>query len=285
MAVVVALILCVATVGALIAPLRPRNWVRQTPFRRSVVRSTATDDVLTLLPTRTQVEGKRGKSNTTAPPPAAKARRDLKAFGRTNRVDGLMRWVQELTFFSANKTANASDADTPVRIAPSPALIVELAKELLYSGIPEQCVELYAAYCDLVVPAETQSNAETVTATNATVTVLADDPAAPPVAPNTQLVMCAARAFIALGDVTGALKLLQATSRAGLGFDGQSKSVLMSDLAECSPEGLHAALRLRTSMKVGTCSLAVSVSIRSPIFTPHLRPSSTTTPTPGPGET
>jgi hypothetical protein len=31
------------------------------------------------------------------------------------------------------------------------AMVIELAKELLYSGVPEQVIELYAAYYDLIL--------------------------------------------------------------------------------------------------------------------------------------
>ena len=30
-------------------------------------------------------------------------------------------------------------------------MVIELAKELLYSGVPEQVIELYAAYYDLIL--------------------------------------------------------------------------------------------------------------------------------------
>jgi len=39
-----------------------------------------------------------------------------------------------------------SDEETP-----GIAMIIELSKELLYSGVPEQVIELYAAYYDLIL--------------------------------------------------------------------------------------------------------------------------------------
>ena len=45
-------------------------------------------------------------------------------------------------------TLKSLDSDETV---PGIAMIIELAKELLYSGVPEQVVELYAAYYDLIL--------------------------------------------------------------------------------------------------------------------------------------
>jgi hypothetical protein len=105
-------------------------------------------------------------------------------------------------------------------------LIVELAKELLYSGIPEQVLELYAAYCDIIVsPYTTGSGTVDKSSTSS------EKPAPPvysqPVAQDPKLILVTTRAFIALGDIKGALQLLQATSRSGLDFDAESKSLLM----------------------------------------------------------
>ena len=199
----------------------------------------------TLFPTKQALleKSKAPKKDTEIIPAASKEvkgpRRDVKVFDRTNRIDGFERWVKELTFFKAEMDNMTTSSP------PSSALIVELSKELLYSGIPEQCLELYAAYCDLIVDSK-QNN---ITTSNSTSSVVAVSVASFPVAPDTKLIQCATRALIFMGDAKGALKLLQATSRSGLDFDAKSKSLLISDLAECSPEGLQAALRLRTSMK------------------------------------
>ena len=143
--------------------------------------------------------------------------RDGKPFDRTNRIEGQKRWIHEIRALKAiNDGEGSSDNMTGIGV------IIELAKELLYSGIPEQVLELYAAYYDLIMePLKGKSNPQI------------------PVVPDTKLILTTIRAFIALADVTGAINLLQAVSRAGLEFDSVSKSVLISDLAECSPQGLQ----------------------------------------------
>ena len=99
-------------------------------------------------------------------------------------------------------TAAASSQSTITAAATtstaSPLLIIELAKELLYSGIPEQVLELYAAYYDIVVTPIAASIPSTVPGKRVNL-----------VAPDTKLILVATRAFIAMGDIKGALKLLQ----------------------------------------------------------------------------
>ena len=63
-------------------------------------------------------------------------------FARTSRIHGLERWINELL------TLKSLNSDETI---PGIAMIIELAKELLYSGVPEQVIELYAAYYDLIL--------------------------------------------------------------------------------------------------------------------------------------
>ena len=180
-----------------------------------------------------------------------KKARERELFSRTNRIDGQEKWIRELFLYKSEQlskrdeltiegTENSTVPSTAnASASASPVLIVELAKELLYSGIPEQVLELYAAYYDIVVTPDTS-----IPSASGVVGVKRNNL----VAPDTKLILVATRAFIAMGDIKGALKLLQAASRSALDFDADSKSLLMSDLAECSPEGLQAALKLRKSM-------------------------------------
>jgi hypothetical protein len=68
--------------------------------------------------------------------------RDEKLFSRTNRIDGQEKWIKELFLFKYEQNLklieNVSVNETAVAPITSPILIIELAKELLYSGIPEQ---------------------------------------------------------------------------------------------------------------------------------------------------
>lgn len=81
--------------------------------------------------------------------------RDEKLFSRTNRIDGQEKWIKELFLYKYEQNLkvieNARMNVTAVLPITSPVLIIELAKELLYSGIPEQVLELYAAYYDIIV--------------------------------------------------------------------------------------------------------------------------------------
>lgn len=173
-----------------------------------------------------------------------KKAREQALFSRTNRIDGQEKWIRELFLYKSEQKLKKEEVDVTANLnssislvsSASSVLIVELAKELLYSGIPEQVLELYAAYYDIVVTPDANS------------LPLGASKRVNLVAPDTKLILVATRAFIAMGDIKGALKLLQATSRSALDFDADSKSLLISDLAECSPEGLQAALKLQKSM-------------------------------------
>ena len=159
-----------------------------------------------------------------------KKKSKMRYFRRTNRIDGQEKWIRELYLYKRqldskrsdqieDSDKNTSEGSNTLDVAQaqggkgqplSPVLIVELAKELLYSGIPEQVLELYAAYYDIIVREDSIDRFQSGI-----------------VAPDPKLILIATRAFIALGDIRGALQLLQATSRSGLEFDAESKSSLM----------------------------------------------------------
>ena len=91
-----------------------------------------------------------------------KSKKSIPIFARTTRIHGLERWINELVMLQSQ----SSEDETPgtlLFIANSfihylltwlftgIAMVIELAKELLYSGVPEQVIELYAAYYDLIL--------------------------------------------------------------------------------------------------------------------------------------
>lgn len=132
------------------------------------------------------------------------------SFKRTNRVEGMKVWVKELQILQDHESADSGVG-----------LVVELAKMLLYSGIPEQVLELYAAYNDIVI---VRQGIEAVV--------------------DIKLVLVTIRAFLSLEDVEGALDLLSSCKRAGLNFDIDSYSIIIKEMADTSADGLKAALRL-----------------------------------------
>lgn len=147
------------------------------------------------------------------------------SFKRTNRVNGMKVWVRELQILQDQLDTSKLDTDKTNGIG----LVVELAKELLYSGIPEQVLELYAAYYDSIVARQG-------------VDVVID----------VKLVLVTIRAFLSLQDVEGALRLLSLCRRAGLNFDTDSYSIIIKEMADTSADGLNAALRLWDELKVST---------------------------------
>lgn len=158
----------------------------------------------------------------------AKKTRNSNYFSRTNRVDGQKKWIKELHQLKKNLAENSTQKQ-----AGATFLVVEIARELLYSGIPEQVLELYAAYYDLIFKPSSTSDSSSVET---------------PVIPDVKLIVVTARAFIAMGDVQGALALLQACARASVKFDTETQSALIADLAVSSPQGLEAALGLRSAL-------------------------------------
>jgi hypothetical protein len=68
-------------------------------------------------------------------------------------------------------------------------LIIELAKELLYSGIPEQVIDLYSLYHESLMQYGKYHFKDHI------------DSAAPPLIPNSTMITLVIRALIQLGDV------------------------------------------------------------------------------------
>ena len=94
-------------------------------------------DLVTLLQGTT--DKKRKKQGT-------RRERKTPSFKRTTRVDGLKVWVKELGIIQDQiRQERASQPSGGSKTLTGVGLVVELAKELLYSGIPEQVLELYAA--------------------------------------------------------------------------------------------------------------------------------------------
>lgn len=177
------------------------------------------------------------------PAPLQKQKRKPKVFTRINRNEGLVQWINELNLLRRQMhDGGEAPADTPP--GASVATFVELSKVLLHSGSPEQAIELYSAYYDLVAcNSSSDAGADVVRFSSA---CSVDD--GPPVVPEVKMVLVAVRAHIALGDVAGALALVSACSRLGMAFDLDSQSTLMHDLAESSAEGLKAALEMRDAV-------------------------------------
>ena len=132
-----------------------------------------------------------------------KFEKKIKYLTRVSRVDSQEKWIKEIEIIrdslNNNTILNNDDKDL--------SKIVELSKELLYSGIPEQCIELYAAYYDMILNTKNNNNI-----TNS----ISNDTMNFPVIHNPNLILITTRAFIAMDDLKNALKLLQATSRYGI---------------------------------------------------------------------
>lgn len=170
-----------------------------------------------------------------------------KVFTRINRSEGLVQWIDELNLLRRQMQDGGDALAAAPGSPPSAATFIELSKVLLHSGSPEQAIELYSAYYDLVVCGSSGSDND-VLRFSAGCSV-DGDAASPPVVPEVKMVLVAVRAHIALGDVAGALSLVSACNRLGLAFDDDSQSTLMHDLAESSAEGLKAALDMREAVR------------------------------------
>ena len=144
-------------------------------------------------------------------------------FDRTNRLE--LNWIRELCVLSlSNYTEH--EANSAVN------LVIEIARTLLFSNIPEQVVDLFALYQEILSRKR-----------------LRDDSFVDMALPHPKLVSITARALIRLDDVPSALKLLKAVARYGLEFDADTRSTIVADLAEKSHGGLQAALLIRKSMR------------------------------------
>lgn len=159
-------------------------------------------------------------------------------FDRINREEGRRRWVKEIYNLKNSYTSGENNTLSGVGV------IVELAKELLYSGIPEQVLELYATYYDLIFQPDGKNHGWKLN--NA------------PVIPDTKLILTTIRAFVAMHEVNEALNLLRSVSRLGMVFDLTAKSMLIADLADSSSEGLQTALHIHTSMEARNETISLS---------------------------
>lgn len=155
-----------------------------------------------------------------------------------------MDWLKELCRLSSSNHTEQEDGNTI-------NLIIEIARTLLYSNIPEQVVDLYSLYQEILTRKRQR------------------DYEMPVIPTHTKLLSLTTRALIRLDDVPSALKLLKAAARVGLEFDIDAKSTLIADLAVCSPSGLQAALLMRRSMKDKLQALS-TVAATSVVKVAHL---------------
>lgn len=83
-----------------------------------------------------------------------------------------------------------------------------------------------------------------------------------------QFLLILIRSFVAMDDVDTAIQLLQLYSNKGILFSAESKSLLITQLAESSVVGLQAALKIRTSMlrKNQPLTLQASISLLNGLY-------------------
>lgn len=119
-----------------------------------------------------------------------KSEDNLGRFARTTRVDGLRRWVREICMLRHELISRNAESGTGPSELIGINLIIELTKELLYSGIPEQIIDLYALYHEAIV----QQHIKDFPGVDYDATV-------PHVLPNSAMICLVVRAMIQLGDV------------------------------------------------------------------------------------
>lgn len=154
-------------------------------------------------------------STTLTPPVAARRRRGAssKAFTRLTRLEGLETWTTELRLGGVNASSSSS------------SLLVELGKAMLYSGCPDEALEMYRSLSPFFQEEQQERDSK--------------------------LTSVALRAMIALGDEEGALSLLRSSSSEGrhsILADDDALSFLLADFAKTSASGLCVALDLRLSL-------------------------------------
>ena len=135
-------------------------------------------------------------------------------YQKTNRLVGQIRWMREIyllkNYYDYNiiNTNNTIDIENKMKNS-NIGSIIETAKALLYSGLPDQVIEMYAAYYDIVVDSATSPTTPRphihINNTNST----SNNMTLPVVVPNSKFILVAVRAFIAMDDVLSAIKLLQ----------------------------------------------------------------------------
>ena len=152
------------------------------------------------------------------PGPSHRGRRPGPSFARTDREEG-----RRQLLVAVSRVAEAGD----------PGEAVALSKTLLYSGIPELALELYALSFD-ALSALNSSAARLVDSTEGPVPVIADG----------RLLLVVYRSLLALGRVGLLGAFLEAAALAGVAVDDSSLNLLVAELATVSDRGLEVALRV-----------------------------------------
>jgi len=110
--------------------------------------------------TLSAVRGSKKKSAKKTSPGSTGGRADSSSsveFKRTNRIEGMAYFVKELELLKREHEQSQGQGKGPGKESESESgaavgigMITLLAKELLYSGIPEQVIEMYCGYYDMV---------------------------------------------------------------------------------------------------------------------------------------
>lgn len=137
------------------------------------------------------------------------------AFNRTDRVEGRLRLQRELRLLAEEEEEEAAGDS-----------LLSLAKELLYSNVPEQVLELYAAYFDALTEKES-ALAVTVNCavSNTSVPVIVDP----------KLILVVIKALTSLGEVDLVLTFLNAVAAANVLLDSVSKSAILFEVSSKHP--------------------------------------------------
>ena len=135
-------------------------------------------------------------------------------YQKTNRLVGQIRWMREIyllkNYYDYNiiNTNNTIDIENKMKNS-NIGSTIETAKALLYSGLPDQVIEMYAAYYDIVVDSATSPRSHTLINNTNSMNSTSNNMTLPVVVPNSKFILVAVRAFIAMDDVLSAIKLLQ----------------------------------------------------------------------------
>ena len=112
-----------------------------------------------------------------------------------------------------------------------------LAKTLLYSGMPEQALELYARCFDSLYSRNSSLAHLVRSSPGEDVPVVCDG----------RLLMVVYRSLLALGRIGLLADVFEAASELEVALDGSSLNLLLAELAESSDRGLRLALRIQQS--------------------------------------
>lgn len=156
--------------------------------------------------TGTEADGQQGDTTKSSNKPT---------FRRTNRISG-------------------SDATIGLDLL-EPKEILDLSKELLYSGIPEKVLDVYTNYCSILLQ-KNESSVIMAQTSHATIPIICSG--------EEKLLVVTAKAMVALGLVSESIAFLAAVNATGVAIGPEGISNLLSDLALSSRTGLEAALSL-----------------------------------------